>query len=250
MLGPLRITAAGQEIGGGLRKARELMAFLAVHPDGASGEAISEALWPESDTSHATSQRNLALRKARSMLRNATGLAEPMWILHTSGRYRLEPALITADLWQFSDALDEARDADGDEARLAACRKAAGLYHGELAEGEGYDWTEPYAETARRRALDAWTAIAEILQPRDPDQALAALESALAHDPYNEFLYQRIMRLQAAAERPEAVRRTLRLLETRLTDLGITPAAQTRQVAASLLGASGQGPGLAGSADA
>ena len=236
MLGPLRITAGGQEIGGGLRKARELMAFLAVHPDGASGEAISEALWPESDTSHATSQRNLALRKARSMLRTATGLAEPMWILHASGRYRLDPALITADLWQFSGALDEARDADGDEARLAACRKAAGLYHGELAEGEGYDWTEPYAETARRRALDAWTAIAGILQPRDPDQALAALESALGHDPYNEFLYQQIMRLQAAAGRPEAVRRTLSLLEARLTDLGITPGAQTRQIAASLLG--------------
>ena len=170
------------------------------------------------------------------MLRTATGLPEPRWILNASGRYRLDPALITADLWQFSGALDKARDADGDEARLAACRKAAGLYHGELAEGEGYDWTEPYAETARRRALDAWTTIAEILQARDPDQALAALESALGHDPYNEFLYQRIMWLQAAAGRPEAVRRTLSLLEARLTDLGITPGAQTRQIAASLLG--------------
>jgi DNA-binding SARP family transcriptional activator len=190
MLGPLRITAAGQEIGGGLRKARELMTFLAVHPDGASAEAISEALWPQSDTSHATGQRNLALRKAWGMLRSSTGLAAPMWITHASGRYRLDPSLIRADLWQFSDALDKVRHAAGDEARLAACRKAAGLYHGELAEGEGYDWAEPYAETARRRALDAWTTIADILQARDPDQALAALESALSHDPYNEFLYQ------------------------------------------------------------
>jgi hypothetical protein len=47
------------------------------------------------------------------------------------------------------------------------------------------------------------------------------------------------MRLQAAAGRPEAVRRTLALLEARLTDLGITPAAQTRQIAASLLGSPG-----------
>jgi len=241
MLGPLQITAAGQEIGGGLRKARELMAFLAVHPDGASGEAINEALWPESGASHATGQRNLALRKAREMLRTATGLAAPMWFLHASGRYRLDPALISTDLWQFSDALDEARHAGGDDARLAACREAAGLYHGELAEGSGYEWAEPYAETARRRALDAWTTIAEILQARDPDQALAALESALGHDPYNEFLYQRIMRLQAAAGRPEAVRRTLSLLEARLTDLGVTPGAQTRQAAASLLG-TGPGP--------
>jgi hypothetical protein len=45
------------------------------------------------------------------------------------------------------------------------------------------------------------------------------------------------MRLQAAAGHPEAVRRTLSLLEARLTDLGITPGTQTRHVAASLLGA-------------
>jgi DNA-binding SARP family transcriptional activator len=237
VLGPLRITTRGTEITGGLRKARELMAFLAVNPGGASAEAISEALWPDAGTSHATGQRNLALRKARGMLRGAAGQATPMWILHASGRYRLDPTLISTDLSQFTDALNQARHADADQARLAACRAAARLYRGELAEGEGYEWAEPYAETIRRRALDAWTTIAGILEPSDPGQALAALESALSHDPYNEYLYQKIMRLQAAAGHPEAARRTLSLLETRLTDLGITPGTQTRHVAASLLGA-------------
>ena len=223
MLGPLQITAAGREIGTGLRKARELLAFLAVHPDGASGEAISEALWPGSDPGRAAGQRNLALRKAREMLRTAAALPAPMWILTASGRYRLDPALIGTDLEAFSQALEAARNASGD-ARLAACRRAVALYRGELAEGTGYEWAEPYAEAARRRALDAWTAIAEILQPRDPDQALSALETALAHDPYNEYLYLRIMRLQAAAGRPEAVRRTLALLESRLAELRSRPA--------------------------
>jgi hypothetical protein len=52
-----------------------------------------------------------------------------------------------------------------------------------------------------------------------------------------------------AAGRPEAVRRTLALLESRLTGLGVTPGAQRRQ-AASLLGAAGSGPGQpVGSAD-
>ena len=249
MLGPLRITARGKEIGGGLRKARELMAFLAVNPDGASAEAISEALWPDADASHATGQRNLALRKARDMLRGATGQAAPMWILHASGRYRLDPTLISTDLWQFTAALDQARHAATDDDRLAACREAAGLYHGELAEDEGYDWAEPYAETARRRALDAWTTIADILAPRDPGQALAALESALGHDPYNEYLYQKIMRLQAAAGHPEAVRRTLSLLEARLTELGITAGTQTRNIAASLLGTHAPSSSPVGSGD-
>ena len=65
VLGPLRITAGGQEITGGLRKARELLALLAVHPEGLSGEAISEALYPGAGPGQAASQRNLALRKAR-----------------------------------------------------------------------------------------------------------------------------------------------------------------------------------------
>ena len=248
LLGPLRITAAGQEISGGLRKARELHAFLAVYPAGVSGETISEALWPDADPGRAANQRNLALRKARDMLRAATSLTAPIWIINDAGRYRLDPTLISTDLQAFTDALEHARHA-APEARLAACRTAVALYRGLLADGTGYDWAEPYAETARRRALDAWTAIAEILQPHHPDQALTALETALGHDPYNEYLYVRIMRLQAAVGRPEAVRRTLALLESRLTDLGLTPSPQTRQAAASLLHAPGPPARGVGSAD-
>ena len=82
-----------------------------------------------------------------------------------------------------------------------------------------------------------------------PDQALSALETALSHDPYNEYLYVRIMRLQAAAGRPEAVRRTLALLESKLTDLGLTPSSQTRQAAAALLAAATRTRPAVGSAD-
>jgi DNA-binding SARP family transcriptional activator len=239
VLGPLQITAAGREIGTGLRKARELLAFLAIHPDGATGEAISEALWPGVPPGHGTRQRNIALRKARELLRGATGLSTPMWITLTVGRYRLDPALAGADLWQFQAALEAARTAADDQARLAALRQAVACYRGPLADGAGYDWAEPYAETARRRALDAWARIAEILQPSDPDQALSALEAALTHDPYNEYTYQQIMRLQAAAGRPDAVRRTLTLLETRLGELDATLGASTRHLAVALLGTAG-----------
>ena len=44
------------------------------------------------------------------------------------------------------------------------------------------------------------------------------------------------MSLQAAAGRPEAARRTLALLESRLCDLAVAPGTRTRQVAAALLG--------------
>ena len=242
VLGPLQITAGGREIGAGLRKARELLAFLTIcGAGGATGEAISEALWPGAPPGHGTRQRNIALRKARELLRTATGLTTPMWITLTADRYRLDPALTGADLWRFQAALETARTAGDDQARLAALRQAVACYRGPLADGAGYDWAEPYAETARRRALDAWARIAEILQPSDPDQALAALEAALTHDPYNEYTYQQIMRLQAAAGRPDAVQRTLALLEARLGELDLTPGASTRQLAAALLGTAKRG---------
>ena len=242
VLGPLRITAHGQEISGGLRKARELLAFLAVHPGGATPDAISEALWPETPPSHGAAQRTLALRKARTLLRAAAGLTEPMLIVLAAGRYRLDPATISTDIDGFQAALEQARLAPGDRACLTACQKAAALYRGPLADGAGYDWAEPYAETARRRALDAWTHIAEILEPTSPGQALAALETALSHDPYNEYLYQRIMRLQAAAGRPDAARRTMRLLETRLAELGLSPDPATRQAAQQAAPRAGRQP--------
>lgn len=237
LLGPPRITAAGREITGGLRKGRELLAFLALHPDGATGEQVAEALWPEAPPGHGSSQRNMTVRKLRDLLRTATGLTAARFITLTADRYQLDPALLDIDIWRFQSALDQARRAGSEDAELAACRAAAAVYQGPLADGAGYDWAEPYAEQARRRALDAWTRIAEITAPRDPGQALTALEAALGHDPYNEFVYQKIMRLQAAAGRPDAVRRTLGLLEARLGELGITPGPQTRALAASLLGA-------------
>jgi DNA-binding SARP family transcriptional activator len=246
LLGPSQITVAGREITGGLRKARELLAFLAVHPDGATADQVGEALWPGAPPGHGTAQRNIAVRKLRDMLRTATGQHEAMFITLAADRYRLDPALFDVDIWRFQQALLEARNARGEDAQLAAWRDAVAAYHGPLADGAGYDWAEPYAEQARRRALDAWTRIAEITAPRDPEQALAALETALGHDPYNEFVYQKVMRQQAAAGRPDAVRRTLSLLEARLGELGITPGPQTRALAASLLGAPSPHPPLSG----
>jgi DNA-binding SARP family transcriptional activator len=161
-------------------------------------------------------------------------MTAPAWITRRAGRYRLDPTIISTDLSDFTAALDRARQATDPRARLSALRKAAALYRGELADGEGYDWAEPYAESARR-ALDAWTTIAGILEPEAPAQALDALEIALGHDPCNEYLYQQIMRLQAQAGHPEAVRRTLSLLQSRLNDLGVSPGAQTRQIAVGLL---------------
>jgi len=89
------------------------------------------------------------------------------------------------------------------------------------------------ATTYRHQILSVYARIAEILEADQPDQAVAALEQAIEYDPVNEELYQRIMRIHGRRHRPDAVRRTLRLLENRLAELGEAgPSEATLRVAA------------------
>ena len=57
----------------------------------------------------------------------------------------------------------------------------------------------------------------------------------MAADPVAEELYRRIMRLEAELGRPDAVKRTYRLLAHRLADLDVDPDPDTEQLVASLL---------------
>ena len=93
-----------------------------------------------------------------------------MWITLTACRYRLDPALTGADLWQFQAALEAARTAGDDQARLAALHQAVACYRGPVADGAGYDWAEPYAETARRRARTPGRASPRSSSPPTPSR--------------------------------------------------------------------------------
>ncbi len=154
---------------------------------------------------------------------------------YTAGRYRIDPQLVEVDLWRSRRALEEAARAPDTAQRRRALATAAGLYRGELAAGGAADWLEPARETLRRQAVDALALLADLdEQAGDLDAALAALDQAIGHDPYAEPLYRRIMRLQARLGRPDAVQRTLRLLETRLAELDTEPEPDTRRLAADL----------------
>jgi hypothetical protein len=53
VLGPLQIHVHGRQLSKGLRtKAIELLAYLLVHPAGATRDAAIEPLWPELDPDH------------------------------------------------------------------------------------------------------------------------------------------------------------------------------------------------------
>src|SRR5205807_3452941 len=107
MLGKFCVEALGAEVRGGLRtKARELLAFHLLHPEGATVEAMVEALWPEADTGRGSEWFWTALGNLRSRLRAASGHSDLKVIDRVDDLYRIEARLFDVDLWRFEEALE------------------------------------------------------------------------------------------------------------------------------------------------
>jgi hypothetical protein len=86
VLGPLHVSAAG-EVGSGMRsKARELLAFLAVHRDGVTTDAALEALWPDERPEDAYFRTIIG--NIRTSLRSAASLDDSVAVVERSGPRR------------------------------------------------------------------------------------------------------------------------------------------------------------------
>ncbi len=236
LLGPAKITVAGQELAAGLRrKARELLAFLLLHPTGVTRDAAIDALWPDTDPTRAHGYFKVVLGNLRQELRpDHPGVTA---VERAADRYRANPAVIDCDLWRFHRALTHATQTQDPTTKTTALTDALAAYGGELLDGADQDWALATREELRRQACDTAGALAELHeQASQPDQALTVLEHAAGWDPYNEELHQRIMRLQARLGRPDAIRRTLQRLQTRLEDdLGVDLSDTTIKQARQLL---------------
>lgn len=236
LLGPYVVEAAGREVRTGLRsKARELLAYFLVRPEGASLEAAADALFPDSEPGQDSDRFWTALGNLRSTLRRAGGDADLTVVDKVGDLYRVDPECVACDLWRFEDALARARNADDDATTTAALADAAHAYGGELAAGAFYAWVETPREDLRRRAVDALARLADLHQGvGDFDGALAALEQAVEVDPYAEELYRRLMTVQFSLGRP-TVRATFQRLESRLAELDVDPDPETVALVESLL---------------
>jgi DNA-binding SARP family transcriptional activator len=236
VLGPITLATADGPVAHGVRTGSyAVLALLAAHPAGRTLSQFAATLHPDTDKQVAAQRIRTDVNAVRTILRKATGITgRGVFITYDNAaeRYRLDPDLIRVDLWQMLAAIDRANKAGHDDATaaLAALREAAALYGGDFAADQ--DWAVDYATIYRHQILNVYARIAELLEPDQPDQAVAALEKAIAYDPVNEELYQRIMRIHGRQGRPDAVRRTLRLLENRYADLGEAEISEaTRQVA-------------------
>ncbi|RKS68287.1 LysM domain-containing protein [Actinomadura pelletieri DSM 43383] len=231
VLGHVGLHTKDGPISTGLRqRARELLTYLALHPDGVTRDRASADLWPDDSPETVVAKFNTAVGNIRSVLRAATGLTEPMYVIHNAGRYHLDPDLIDIDLWQLTAALTEVRHAADDTARIKALTLVTDRYTDEFASGLTQQWAEAHREYLRHTASAAASDLARHIQEDHPEQALTVLEQAIIYDPYSEPLYQSLMRIQARLDRPEAVRRTYQLLAARLDDIDAEPDDETRKL--------------------
>ncbi|MFS8104665.1 transcriptional regulator [Lentzea alba] len=210
---------------------RELLVFLALHPDGASREALIAALWATSPPERTTNAMNTSLSRLRRALAAATGNVLSDLVVVGEGRYQLDPELVEVDYHHFAAAVAARRSAVTDADRVEAYRRIVDSYTGPLADGLSTDWIETAREAIRRDAIDAVAALARALVEDDPQQTLDLLEIARAFDPHNELIYRDIMRLQERLGQLDAIPRTLTLLTTRLAEVDDRPTHQAVDLA-------------------
>jgi DNA-binding SARP family transcriptional activator len=219
-------TADGNPVPITRTSAVDLLTVLAVHRT-AAAEDIMETLWPDVRRYAAVDRLHTAVSALRRPLRDAAGTNV---LLRTGDRYRLQPTTVRVDLWEFHAAADRAAAADPAQ-RRAALYEVVDRYTGELATGRTGSWLHAAREAARRLVIDA---LAFLAADEDPDTALALLQTAIGHDPYNEELHRQVMRLQAAAGDTTGVQHTLHRLTRHLADLPATPGPQTQRLADDL----------------
>jgi DNA-binding SARP family transcriptional activator len=233
LFGHLAVFVHGEAVADGLRsRAKMLLAWYLLCPEGATSEQAVDALWPDTTPDQVGRQFWRAFGDLRTRLRDAGG--DGLDVLVKAGdHYQPATAEIACDLWDFQAALAEAAraGADNDEAARAALRRAVELYRGDLAEGCDWLWVEPARADLHRRALDAHLRLAELeVAAGRPDAAQVVLERAIDLDRYGEDPYRRLMALQAETGRTEALRDTWQLLNRRLGELDLEVEAQTARL--------------------
>ncbi|WP_133906619.1 AfsR/SARP family transcriptional regulator [Actinophytocola oryzae] len=218
VLGRIRLLRNGVDITNAVApKQREIIVHLALHPDGVRRDAIVADIWPDAPGHRPQNSFHATLSQLRRALRTATdGAVETLTTTHDS-HYALDPHIVDVDLWRLHRLL---RDPSADAVSVTD------LYRGELAEELGAEWLITPRETIRRDVLDSLENAAKnsdiTLETR-----LTTLEDMRRIDPYNEGVYQDIIRIQRELGREESVARTIALLKVALAEIGESPSSET-----------------------
>jgi predicted ATPase/DNA-binding SARP family transcriptional activator len=224
----------------GSSRARELLAFLACHPDGCTKAQIGLALWPDASPGQLRNTFHVTLHR----LRNALALPDAIQV--DGDRYRLNPSqarefdaelfeqevqAATRELRRPSTSAGRAESIEGrGAAAMAALETAVGRYRGDFVAGETVgEWADERRARLRERYLHALDALGRARMERGNHlEAADAFGLLLAHDSVNEeACRQQMLCLTRVGDRAGALRAYDALVHALREELGVRPERET-----------------------
>jgi DNA-binding SARP family transcriptional activator len=226
VLGPLRIDGLKP-----IKRAAtgEMLAFLALHPPGATRDELIEALWPGQDPQRTLPRLYQSVSDARRALGNG--------LIRDRERYRLDRAGIRIDLDQLDRLLSTTGDA---ERERQALETALSLWRGQPLAGCDFLWADGFIHQLHAALLDLLGRVGTArLEADDPRGALQAAERAIALDNLHEPSWRLALQADHALGLYSGVTKRYEAL-THLLDeqLGLQPSHDTLMMYRELLGQS------------
>lgn len=224
VLGPLRID--GTKRPPKRIPTRELIAYLALHPHGASRDELTEALWPAQDPKKTRPRLWESASDARAALGDA-------WIVEGE-RYRLDRSKVRVDL----DQLDALLASGESEAQPQMLEAALALWRGEPLEGSDYAWADGHIHRLRATLIGLLERAGHArLERGDARGALQLAEQAITLDQFHEASWRLALQADHALGLRESITRRYDELTRALDEqLGLQPTRETRVMYRDLLG--------------
>ena len=233
LLGGLRISCKGAPVTAiNTSRMQALLAYLLLNAGSTvSRQQLAFLFWPDSSEPQARTN----LRQLLHHFRSAWPAAEDY--IECDAQvvcWRTEDPF-TFDVSEFEAALvraDEAHQREDSSTERRALLNCLDLYRGDLLPGLHDEWIETHRERLKQRysgVLESLIALFE--QARDYPAAIRHAESLLSQDPFQEKVYQAIMRLHGLnGDRAEALRAYERCATVLRRELGVEPGIATRRI--------------------
>jgi len=216
-----------------LRRALQIVAFLALAPDQRAGkEELIEAIWPEANVEAISRNFHPTLSDARRTLAGGDRRRRDV-IVFRQGIYALNPEIRwEVDVLRFEQLIATGREQlaqaeQGEstlEAALESWMAAWRLYRGPLLVESELPWITTRRDDLRRAYLALLADVGRLsARLSQVTEALDAYRSVLIEEPYEERIHMAVMELYAQQGRRDLVRRQYMRLQDLLQELDVEP---------------------------
>ncbi|MFV2198841.1 OmpA family protein [Nocardiopsis sp. LOL_012] len=238
----VELTCDGQPVYGLRSVARTLLSFLALRPEGADTDQLTQVCFADAGPAKATKDRRNAVQSLRAVLRPLLDSSKEQIIVRESNGYRLDTDLFEVDVWNFSRMVSIIRKKESDR-NLECAEELVSLHTGVLLERREEEWVIRARERCVREAVAACVQLSDAT--RSAAEKVAYLEKALSFDEFNEPLYQRLMVVHRDSGHPEAANQVYRTLKEKLSCLGEKTTAESRRIFQTCVAAAGESAAVA-----